>query len=188
MCLTMKLGLTQFVLHLSKQFGAMAGKMEEMKAPSTAVLLGQQQWRLLTGHQKAQRFCNETTGGGWQRGEGKATPCPIPGKLLALRTKRFKSRQFIFVQCFMICTMLKTEKVILQWIVHLINLALFPVHRISSNSSQLPLIYSLLEFTWHNLLQVFSDLFGLIQYEIETTLVSWDYPKSYRIAVVPWVD
>lgn len=64
MCFIMELGLTQFVLHLSKQFGSMASKMEDMKAPSTAILSGQQQWRLLTRHQKAQQFCNKTTGGG----------------------------------------------------------------------------------------------------------------------------
>lgn len=40
---TMELGLTRFVLYLSKQFGAMAIDMEEMKALSTAVLSGQQQ-------------------------------------------------------------------------------------------------------------------------------------------------
>jgi len=38
----MELGLTLFVLHLSKQFGAMASEMEEMTGLSTVVLLGQQ--------------------------------------------------------------------------------------------------------------------------------------------------
>jgi len=40
---------------------------------------------------------------GWeQSAKGKNTPCPVLGKPLALRTKRFRSRQFLSIQYFMI--------------------------------------------------------------------------------------